>query len=939
MASYSLEHSQDKNPLVDYAIKNMWGNPELDKQHQIKLARISGVSGLVNDFSYMGKTRLLPDSKRFYHVFTLGGLDIGFWNLNNRGNSWYPYDGWTTAAEYSKTNGVSLDFYMGYGELFPRAEVWIMPCFNGPTLVAIPVNKNYSLPLNKNFYLRCYTIDINLSSVSSEEKDKYSFGYFGCIYSEQSDFVNAQASYNLFESYGLGLTLFVHNGVVKDIKDVSPESKDLIEVYYDPSVEMVYHYNYNTLPDYFSTLDSKRKVILFPGFDNRPRKYRYYDDCDFYVYNRVNKTARYYHRNSEDAVRQITHQDYGLSSQYVDTLIDQLINDDGTKKTTESDIDIMVVYRKTKWSLTLGPTSSRIDELYLLESPDKIIRAMTGSNSNVTEWSAAELEKSSMNTLLNIPISGITTSLVRDALDYHGCSSAISDTPLYMPYINPGNDNYVKTLDTPPFTSGFGYKIPPTYVECSTAYEYDENGLLLRVVGVTNQENYLPQEGCHYVEWALGKATTYLDYVISKNDVKLREGYGFRVYRASWAIDPDYKNEQTVSQETSVTKSTSTSSSTSGSEIAVDTLTTTAITDTDDEVMPEGGYPVGDWVDITDTTDYEIVNGYVVFKFDTINNVGLVVSDYAHLYNQFDLTHIDNSMTFQITHKWTIGGLSLPIEPAQIDIWMNKHPLIENIDYVLDFPNVYIINKMWMVGETNHFEYRGTGLSKNGLVNTSELGFVSDGVIGQNGRYNVRGNRPTKTIVGGRLYITGSLDWDEDINHGNNLFQMNGWPYEVKHIYTPIKYTEEYNTYWGYDETLERDKRVADYLTEYVDYKPSGPVATPYLDKDRYRLFSPFLSQIVNEVKLGFLVIPDPASGDVPYTTQQIKDLTQDYQWMLKFDPVYLEMDMRYFTVQPYSNWNKVSLTPNQLTFVNMVNSLFLKDIIKIEGHFEVTHV
>lgn len=939
MPAYELCYTQDRNPLVDYSIKTMWGNPELDSQHQIKLARISSNQGLINDFSFMGKTRFLPKEKIFYHVFTLGGLDKGFWNLGSRGNSWYPHDTWIKASQFSHDRGVALNIYRGDGSLFPCNETYIMDCFEGPTLLIVPVNINYPLRTDKNLYLRCYSTDINVNTIKEEDREKFRFGYSSAIIKKPKDFDPVKLAYDTWVGYKMGMVSFFLNGTMRPIAGYVPELGDLVEVVYDPSVEMILKYAYKKMPDYLSEIDKKRKVILFPNFRNKPHKYRYYDDCDFYVHNKRNGNAYYYHRNSEDAVRQLTHQDYGMAVPYVELLMNRLITEDPTKKTTPADIEIMVVYRKTRWQFDLGPTSSRINDLYLLEDPNKIIQAMTGSTSNIPEWTAAKLEYSATNKVLNGIITSLTSNTVREALGYNGCSVAMSNSPLYMPFVTPGDPNFNPIYTTPPYTSGLGYEVPPTFVERSTAYEYDVDGLLIRKVDVRNQEWYAPKKDAFYVEWSLGEATTWLDYTVSHKDVKIRCGYGFRVYKAAWAIDPNWeppvdivKNEIRVTQD--------------GNDIyPVGRAEIKALRwnespgDGEGEGIPEGGKVVGDWIDITDTDEYRIENGFIIWNFDTVNNVGMVVTDYRHLYNEFEQSHIDNSLSFAITHKWSIGGSLLPLEPGQIDIWMNRHPLIENVDYILDFPNVYIINKMWLKEGKQFFQYRGTGLSKNGLVNTSELGFIADGVLGYNGRYNLRIDRPTKTITGGRLYLTPTVDWAEDINHGNNMKHLNGFPYEVKHIYSANKYVDWYDTYWGYDKSRELDVRVSNYLTEYATYKSNEPKNVVYLEKDKYRLYSPFLSQIVNELMLGFMTAPTPSGDAKPYPDQVVYDLVKQHEWMLKYDPIIRKLDLDFFTVHPYNNWTTAKLTADQLTFVNVVNDLFLEGKVKIEGHFEVKHV
>lgn len=935
MTTYSLEYTQDRNPMVNYATKNMWGNPELDSQYQIKLSRVSGNQGFINDFTYWGKRHLLPTNLSFYHVFSLAGLDIGFWNMGSRGESWYPHNQWIKASEFARNRGINIDIYAGSGSMFVRDESYIMDTFQGGTLLCIPKNINFPLPLGKNLYMHCYTVDINTRNVSDENLIKYSVGYVGSIYQKPADFDRVKLNYDTWKAYAMGQVLFWHNGKVVDIAKAVCLPGDMIEASYDPSIEIIASYEYRKMPDYYSETDKKRKVILFPGFKDKPRVYRYYDDCIYFVTNRRNGQMYYYNRNSEDAVRQLTHQDYGMAATYVDYLADRHINDDKSGTTTIDDIDITVAYHKTLWKVPVGPTSSRINDLYLLEYPEDILAALTGVNSAIPEWTANKLENSPTNLVLNRDVRYLQTKAIREGLGYNGCSVAMSNTPLYMPYDPPGTPNHKPITTTPEYSSGLGYRVPPTYVEYSTAYEYGENGLLLRLRQVINQEWYTPSPDCFYVEWALGKATQKVDYVVSQNDVKIKMGYGFRVYKAPYSQPPII--EPGDGKEIKVSVNGTDPYPPNGRELRVWELDQSS----DDEPdLPDGGHLTGPWVDITgDETQYEIINGYVVFRFDTINYMGLVVSDYHHIYNSFNLSHIDNSLSFGITRSWTIGDKLLEMEPGQIDIWMNGHPLIENVDYYLDFPMVYITNKMWLVEGAQYIQYRGTGLSKNGLVDASELGIVADSVIGMNGRYNLRIDRPTRSVIGGRLWLTHTLDSGEDINHGRNVRDWNGWPYEVKHIYCANKYVDWYDTYWGYDEARELDKRISDYLTEHVKYKPKTTVATVYMEDDKYRLYSPFLSLIVNELVLGFMDAPPVSGKEIPYPAKVVDDLTREHQWLLKYDPIVNGIDLRFFTVQPYNNLSIIEVTPDQLTFIKTVNDLYLGGKVYIEGYFEVKNV
>lgn len=931
MFSSIYDNNNNRNPLIQYAIKHAWGNPLHDQQFQIKLARVSPILGYVGNFTYMGKWRSLPTQSNFYHLFTLGGGEIGLYNLGSRNKSWVPFDRWIRASEYVEKRGVVLTFYNGQGSVYPSHYTWIMQTFNGETLVAFEKNENFLMPVEKGMYLRTYTSDLPISTINGPIDSNLSFGYASTIYYDFREYNRLIEQYQAWKKSGIGIVISMVNGFVKDVEEHKPLPGDLIEVFHDSSVEMVLRFNYSSLNDFFSERDQKRKLLLFPWLQETPRKYRYFDDCDFYVYDKVNKVGLYYHRNHQDAIRQLTHQDYSLASDYVEFLINRLIEYNKKNTTNKKDIEIIVNYRKTQWVCPLGATSSRINELYLLEDPVKITNAMIGVNSSIPEWNARNLEQSPLNHLLGSSYLSLTREKVREALGYNGCSMVLSNGPFYMPELK--GSELPTEYPTPPVLSGLGYKIPASYVKTSTAYEYDINGHLLRKVNIVNQEYYLPGTNCVYVEYILGEGTSWLDATMTKTDYVLDEEYSYRVYKAPWKIGPG-GDEEAVNRFWG--------QSWSISRDGYPLIRTEEKVDFDykkeDPLAPgrpwDGGEIGGDWEDITDTDQYTVTNGVLHWNISMINNVGLIVTDKRHLYNELDIDHVDNSYYFSLTHLWENGGIELPILPAQLDVFINDHPVSEGIDYVTDGNRVYIISRMYFKeGRKQNIKYRANGLSGSGYIPSSELGFVSNGVIGYNGRYNVRIDRPTKMICAGRLLITNSVDWAETKGHGHNLDALEGYPYEIKHRFCSNKYVERFDNYWGFEKSRELDQRISDYLSEHVSYKPLTPPKQVRIN-DKYQLFSPFMSQVYNELNMNFITIPE----NELITDQLVNELTKHIQWLLKYDPYKLGIDENYFMVFPYSNYTTPQpITPRQLTFLDRVNKLYFNSKFNLRGYFEVT--
>lgn len=929
-----LEHlgSQDRYPLINFAKKEYWGNPSNDLQFQVRLKRISHSLGYMSNFEYMGKYYLCPDVNTYWNIFTMGYLNPGNMNLGYRMFNWIPFNRWVNAAELMTARGVFLDFYNGGGLRYNTSKTWIMRCFNGTTLFAFEKNDNiFPMPVEKSMYMHCYSPNILMYTKEGYPDQDAAYLVCGITYYDFRDWEKIKTWYDDKVNKNIGRILTFHNGLLVEFESIVPSIGDMIECIYDPTIFQRLTFNYTSLENYHSERDNKRKLILFPWLDNPKRKYYYFDDCKFYVYNQRLKYGYYFHRNSQDAVRQLTHQDYGIAADYVDSLVDKLIANDKTNLTTKNDIVILVDYSKTNWECFLGPTSSRIAELYLLDNPNKIIKAMTGVNSNVPFWEARNLEKSYFNKLLGSEYYNITNELVFDALGYNGASQVLSQPFHYMPGTLPTDKEFKDIYPTSPLLGGEGYLIPPSCRVSGTAYEYDKEGHLLKVVSFTNKERYLPSsKDVYFCEFMVGEATTWLDATLTKSSLYIKEDYSFRVYRAPWSIGTDNPESGFWDTEWTISKD--------GLPF-LNTNTVVDITDVVNEDEPlnprpwDGGEIVGPWEDITDTDLYTLdrETGLLTWNFSMANYVGMVVHDSKHLYNEVKVSHLDHSVNFSLNHLWEIGGYLLPIRPYQLEVFYKDRTLIENVDYFFDFPKVYVIGKELLDEGNDHlFRFRAVGLSKDGPYNRSELGFVTNGVIGFNNRYNVRINRPTKFVCHGHALLTRSVDWAENKDHGNNLNGMEGFPYQVLHYACINKYVEDYNTLKGIDEEVKRDELVSAYLTEHAEY-PKVPPATPY-QTSKYILFSPFLSQLYNELHLGFIPTPDK---DI-LSDQDVYDLTKNIQWLLKYDPIVRNLDLDYFEVHPCVNFGYQEITAKQLTILDKANKLFLGEKVRIRGHFKV---
>jgi hypothetical protein len=108
------------------------------------------------------------------------------------------------------------------------------------------------------------------------------------------------------------------------------------------------------------------------------------------------------------------------------------------------------------------------------------------------------------------------------------------------------------------------------------------------------------------------------------------------------------------------------------------------------------GVVQNDWVDITGTSDYEIVNDHLVWKGTAIDYMLQVRTDEKFLAYTLNLNTIAGTLYFDLTEVVDGDHRVMEIPGGHLDLWLNDNSLIYGLDYILQFPRVYINAKEHM---------------------------------------------------------------------------------------------------------------------------------------------------------------------------------------------------------------------------------------------------
>lgn len=875
------------HPLTVYAIKNLWAQPEKDLQYQVHIPRISPQLGYAGNFRYLGSWRNLPTSKGFYQVYTVGGIDPGYWGFTQLFRTRNPLDRWIKVSQLSNTRGMQIDIYNAFGVQFPKNKAWVMMSYDGVTLIALEKTSQIPLKVEEEWYFRCYTPTVNVDSFENTDPDVNNpYSHVMLTYESESELLAFMSYWTKLKAKP-GVTYCYHNGLfsLKSPNVLPLVFGDIVEIWHDPTVIALESYLVDDLKDFYSELDQKRKVILHPPKVEGDFSLRYFDDNDYYI-TTPDGYGTYFHRNNVSAVRQLTHKDCALSHDQIITQASIL-----PKYGEYPDkLRVIVFIRSVVNDFEIKHASNALHYLYRMSDKD-ILNAMTGALSSLPEWTAPELERSDFMKVVSSQGSDLTYENIYNAIGFNGVSQVLAKNIFVV---------------TPALVLS-GFEVPATYGQSSTpqntrmatANEYDAQGVLLESLIVFNSHWYTPKHtGCRLVEFIPGR------YVLPSQDIGdlgTPEGLTYeysdiRVYTGKFSNPSQYFLEKLVD-----------------------------VTDKQ-----------GTYYTLTDNGNGTVTirNGPNIPYGDRL----YVTSSSRFAGKTFLLNHMDHTLSFKLFDLLTEQDkLRSYISMANYDIILNGHHLIDNVDWVYHptLRRFFIFNKEYLVPGPQKITVIGYGTTDDidKPKYETELGFIENGKIGNTHVYNPRDYRNVKCVIGGRVFPIEQVANTETASGTLLPPDLEGKPYMVKHIYQDVRWgPHPANARYGYDKARALDTRVSQYLSAIIQ---KNEVLGQGTQLDRYALFSTFLNKVVNDLILGVITLPEK-SGNT-YTKQTIQETLRGYEYLLEVDPVILDFDLRFFDIFPYANLDKLIVTPDVLLFIELTNELYLKGVCKIRGHFEVT--
>ncbi|QVW28781.1 putative virion structural protein [Erwinia phage pEa_SNUABM_8] len=330
-------------------------------------------------------------------------------------------------------------------------------------------------------------------------------------------------------------------------------------------------------------------------------------------------------------------------------------------------------------------------------------------------------------------------------------------------------------------------------------------------------------------------------------------------------------------------------------------------------------------------TDYTRIGAAITWTVDRTRRWPTVIYDDVHLLfeqtinvnqGQIRVPILGRSASEPIRTLWT------PMET--VEVWLNDHPLVFGIDYVVVWPEIVVVSKAWMSdGQTNKVTVRARGVT--GVTRAPKTGFVSSGLFSNNSHFDVRDDKVIRVVAGGGILTRNDVVFREDNSVGTDVVP-DGFPFSVDDPTIPLRTLVSQDTYAMRDTSRDLDARTEEYLTTFF---PTPPPVNPVPLQGWYHLFSPLLNKLLWDYKNKNLILVED-DPNYRISTAQLDRVMEGYISLLQFDPAYIGYDKAFVRMHPHSLYQVVEVDELGFAFLDRVNARYLNSEIQLNQYLKI---
>lgn len=899
--------------LIAHAIKTVWAEPAQDYQYNAGLARLTPNGGAIDSVNVLWHRVYVPKSngRTWFHIYQVGQIPPKIFDLA------LIMDNWVRCDTLCQSESILIDCYLENGGIIPRNKVWVMQDFSKNFLMAIEHNRNIDYgtdmridnytgaAINKKinldntrviarFYANAHFSNISFRDSAVNPLNPIQFNYATVTDLKSYNQFVADCGNIVSKFHGDGMGLYYQDGFVTNYPRGFEQSmyNKTLGFMWDESFKFEQFFDIKDIPVFTSQLDRNRKKFLLLT-DGVYDVIDFYDDVDFYLVKRDSNGFKgvYISRVKDYAFRMVTHNAYAVDAELLETYVKT-----HTFLGSLQSCSIYIMVRQGGKISGLINQKNRIEELYRLGNTTAIKNAMVNINSLVPEWNASNLEVSAYTALMRANINQINTELVQEA---YGYSSVIN--VMAPPIHTTLSIGHLQQIEVPP-----GLQIPDNKSGHArrSVFCYDGRGKMVNYFTDASSDLYIniPSEvvGTETVELFNGMidddAGIWVNTDVLDNDI---EQYGFRCYAS----------------------------------------TMTALEANED------------WEDITGQTAFytytpgdNFKDASIVWNWRLLNEAGLIpaVKSNAkiHMYSFTRLLSEERDGCLDLVVKSRIKWGDnykyrvQKIAPAQVTVFANGQTLIEDIDYYMNWPNIVIINKDVNITERVEIIVRSYGCGKAVESGVSkpfkprEIGFVKNGRLSVNSRYDIHNDKPVKATVAGSFKRRSQVNFSEDDVGELNI---DGRPYMVEDYILPIEnFTIGLKTNEFYEEVTDIEDRVSNYLDQYL---PEPKYGLNKIIGSKWVVVSPVLASMFYAIKNGYAI---DANTNTNFDNNEVEFWLKPFNWLLEFDPAYKQIDTGFVHIAPHPYDEPVEVTQKQYELIEMVIKLKLNKLVDLTPYIKI---
>ena len=507
-------------------------------------------------------------------------------------------------------------------------------------------------------------------------------------------------------------------------------------------------------------------------------------------------------------------------------------------------------------------------------SDDNIINAMVGIDSLVPSWKASSLESSNYTKIMQSKYTEITNEMVQYGYGYNSISRIIGDTPFKTQL-----ESFRQVSDVP-----YGLQ------NNSTVYEYDANGLLLGYYAHSTGSVYVAVNNTTMtIEIISGIGSLFIDDVFGTNNISVPTDSSYRVYVS----------------------------------------------------MKTGGIPNNEWTDVTGTDSYYLENNKIKWVDTNFDPYIRVRSNHTFLSYDLNLQANIGLIKFDLNNIENREGVTaeyiMQVPMGELDIFLNGKSLIKGLDYNVNFPEVVIFNKEYLINpltQTQNIHIRFTGFCDKNLqlTHVNDYGFIKHGFLSNNNKFDIRYDKVLRIVMDGSLKTRDDVMFSEEHTGVSIVNTINGRPYSIRDIVVPLKGLTKEDTYTLREKSLIVDKEISNYLTLKLP-QPDRPALSAIAG--RYQIFSPFICKIIYDLNIGILNEPLILNN---YSDNTVNQICKPYEYLLEFDPINskFSVDSNFVTIHPHNLFTVIQLDFFSYRFVERVIKLYAKGLVSISPFLNI---